>query len=108
MPKDPKRAVGYTVDLSAGMHHYTFVDGVGECRANFARLVESMGQATFDVVIASKAEYLFVDTSPMWMEKFIATAQRNHITVAAADTGREYDLTNPQDEADFRALRAKL
>ncbi|HEV8189999.1 MAG TPA: hypothetical protein VGP82_00710 [Ktedonobacterales bacterium] len=42
------------------------------------------------------------------MEKFIATAQRHHITVAAADTGREYDLTVPQDEADFRALREKL
>jgi hypothetical protein len=44
----------------------------------------------------------------MGMEKFIATAQRHHITVAAADTGREYDLTVPQDEADFRALREKL
>jgi hypothetical protein len=44
----------------------------------------------------------------MGMEKFIATAQRHHITVAAADTGREYDLTIPQDEADFRALREKL
>lgn len=38
------------------------------------------------------------------MEKFIVTAQRRGTTVADATTGREYDLTSPDDEADFRAL----
>lgn len=107
MPNEPKHVVGYAVDLSAGLHRYVSVDGVGECRENFAGLVASMEHPTFDAVVVAKAELLFVDTSPMWMEKFIATAQRNHITVAAVDTDREYDLTNPQDEVDFRAIGRK-
>src|SRR5262245_12564070 len=105
MSHESKRAVGYTVDLSAGLHRCVSLEGVGECRENFANLVAGMEHPTFDAVVVAKAEYLFVDTSPMWMEKFIATAQSNHITVADANTRREYDLANPQDEADFRALR---
>lgn len=111
MPSEPpprKRAFGYTIDTQAGFHRYVSVEGVGECRENFAALVASMEHPTFDAVVVAKAELLFVETSPMWIEKFIATAQRNHITIVAADTGREYDLTTPQDEAEFRALRHKL
>src|SRR5690349_19049258 len=104
MTDECKRAASYTVDLSAGLYRYVSVEGVGECREQFAALVASMEQANIDVVVTAKAELLFVDTSPMWMEKFIATAQRNHITVADANSSREYDLASPQDEADFRAL----
>jgi hypothetical protein len=89
------------------MHRYVAVEGVGECRENFANLVAGMEHGSFDVVVAAKAEYLFIDTSPMWIEKFIATAQSHHITVADAASGREYDFSNPQDEADFRALGKK-
>jgi hypothetical protein len=107
MTHERKRAVGYTIDPRAGMYQYTSVEGVGECRENFARLAADMERAAFDTVIASKAEYLFVDTSPMWMEKFIATALRYHVTVTDASSGREYDFSNPQDEADFRILGRK-
>lgn len=107
MTNERKRAATYAVDLSAGTHRYVSVEGVGECRERFAALVASMEQANLDVVVAAKAELLFVDTSPMWMEKFIATAQRHHITVADATSGREYDFASPQDEADFRALGKK-
>ena len=103
MTHERKRAVGYTIDPRAGMYQYTSVEGVGECRENFARLVADMERAAFDTVVASKAEYLFVDTSPMWMEKFIATAQRHGILVADADSGREYDLRLIDDETAFRA-----
>ncbi|HEV8189973.1 MAG TPA: hypothetical protein VGP82_00575 [Ktedonobacterales bacterium] len=108
MSNKPKHVVGYTVDLSAGFHRYVSVEGVGECRENFAGPVASMEHPTFEAVVVAKGEYLFVDTSPRWIEKFIATAQRNHIKVAAVDTARECDLANPQDEADFRTLREKL
>jgi len=107
MTHERKRAVGYTFDPSAGMHRYTSVEGVGECRENFARLVADMERAEFDTVIAAKAENLFIDTSPMWVEKFIATALRYHVTVTDAASGKEYDFSNPQDEADFRALGKK-
>lgn len=99
-----KRALAHAVDLGAGYHRYVNVEGVGECRENFAKLVAAMDAGNADVVVVSKAEYLFVDTSPLWMEKFIATAQRRSMTVADATTDREYDLTSPGDEADFRAL----
>jgi hypothetical protein len=103
-PQDRKKAVAYMVDTEPGMHRYAFVEGVGECRENFRQLVEGMDRGDIQVVVAAKAEYLFIDTSPMWMEKFIATAQRNGITVADAQSGREYDLLKPDDEAAFRKL----
>jgi hypothetical protein len=99
-----KHAAVYTVDTKPGEHRYASVDGVGECRDNFRRLIEGMERGDMQVVVALKAEYFFIDTSPMWMEKFIATAQRRGITIADATTGREYDLLQPEDEADFRKL----
>jgi hypothetical protein len=71
--KEPKRAAGYAIELQAGMHEYVEVEGVGECRANFFQLLQGMEDGAFDVALVYKASYLFVDTSPMWMEKFIAT-----------------------------------
>jgi hypothetical protein len=44
------------------------------------------------LVIIAKAQYLFVDTSPMWMEKFIGTAKRQGMFIADATSGKEYDL----------------
>jgi len=68
-----------------------------------ARMVQEMDEGKMDVVVAPKASLFFVDTSPMWIEKFIATAQRRWITLADADSGREYDLRLIDDEAAFRA-----
>jgi hypothetical protein len=107
MTNERKRDATYTVDLGAGTHRYVSIEGFGECRERFAALLAGMEQANFDVVVAAHAELLFVDTSPMWIEKFIATAQRHHITVADVTSGREYDFSSPQDEADFRALGKK-
>jgi hypothetical protein len=107
MTNERKRAATYTVDVGAGTHRYVSVEGVGECRERFAAIVAGMEQANFDVIVAARAELLFVDTSPMWMEKFIATAQHHRVTVADATSGREYDFSSPQDEADFRALGKK-
>jgi hypothetical protein len=107
MPHDPehnKRVSAYLVDTQPGYHRYINVEGVGECREPFARMVQEMEQGTMDVVVAAKASLLFVDTSPMWMEKFITTAKRRGITVADADSGREYDLRLVDDEAAFRAF----
>jgi hypothetical protein len=103
-PEGRKHALMYLVDLEAGVHRYAFVEGVGECRERFMRLVEDMERPDIHAVIVAKAQYLFVDTSNMWMEKFIATAKRHHILVADAIGKRQYDLSDPRDEADFRAL----
>jgi hypothetical protein len=105
-PTKKKRAVAYLIDLDAGFHRYVTVEGVGECRENFAQLVQGMELHPPDVVMVYKAEFLFIDTSPMWMEKFIATAQRHGITVVDTSQKREYDLRSPGDEAAFRALGA--
>jgi hypothetical protein len=102
-----KRAIIYTVDLSAGMHRYIAIEGVGECRHNFHRMLEALERGDAEAVIATKAEYFFVDTSPMWMEKFITTVQRRGILVADAERDRQYDLREPADEVAFRALRVK-
>jgi hypothetical protein len=104
MSNEGKRVAAYTVDFRPGMYSYVTVEGVGECRANFARLVSDMEHSKIDIVAAVKADLLFIDTSPMWIEIFIATALSHHITVADSTSGREYDFSNPQDEADFRAL----
>jgi hypothetical protein len=106
-PMQGKRATGYLVDPHPGLHSYVRVDGVGECREPFARMIEEMSQDTFDLVAVYKTELLYVDTSPMWMEKFIATVQRYHILIADASRGRTYDLLNPADEAAFRAYGKK-
>jgi len=98
-------AVGYTVDFTPGPHRFVAVEGVGECREPFARLVQALEREHIDAVVAEKAAYLFVDTASLWMEKFIAIAKRRRVGVADADSGREYDLNVPRDEAAFRALR---
>lgn len=99
-----KKMVSYTVDLQAGYHRYVQVDGVGECREHFARLVDDLDKRDIDGVVVAKAEYLFVDTSPMWMEKFITAVKRRGIVVADATSGKEYDLRLVDDEVAFRAL----
>jgi hypothetical protein len=86
------------------MHHYVYLEGVGECREPFMRLVADLENDKIDAVIVYKAKYLFIDTSPMWMEKFIATVKRRHALIADAETGREYDLNYPGDVAAFRLL----
>jgi hypothetical protein len=70
------RAVSYVVDMEAGEHQYVFLEGVGECRAHFQKLVEDLERGVAEVVVVAKASLLYVDTSPMWMEKFIATVKR--------------------------------
>jgi len=104
MSNEPKRVAAYTFDFRPGMYNYVTVEGVGECRANFARLVADMEQAKIDIVATTKAEFLFIDTSPMWIEKFIAIAQHHHISVVDITANREYHFSRPLDEADFRAL----
>ena len=57
------------------------------------------------MVVVADAKLLFIDTSPMWMEKFISTVKRRGILVADATHNKEYDLRKPEDEETFRALR---
>jgi hypothetical protein len=99
------RAVSYVVDMEAGEHRYVFVEGVGECRAHFKQLVEDLERGVADVVVVAKASLLYVDTSPMWMEKFIATVKRRGVLIADARTQEEYDLRKKEDETTFRALK---
>ena len=110
MPEKPrmkKKPAAYVVDTQPGNHSYAFVEGVGECRANFMRLVESIDTGDIDVVLVAKAELLFIDTSPLWMEKFIATVKRHHILLIDTTADREYRLDNPADEAAFRQVGKK-
>jgi hypothetical protein len=102
-PEHNPRASAYFVDTQPGYHRYVNVEGVGECRELFAQMVQEMDEGKMDVVVAAKASLFFVDTSPMWIEKFIATAQRRGILVADAESGREYDLRLIDDETAFRA-----
>jgi hypothetical protein len=117
MPKKPRpkhsahhqpRAVTYVVDLQAGEHRYVFVEGVGECRANFMQLVEDLDRGVADRVIVATASLLYADTSPMWMEKFIATIKRRGVLISDATTHKEYDLRQPGDESSFRALKGEM
>jgi hypothetical protein len=103
-PNKTRRLGGYLMDLRAGMHRYVYVEGVGECREPFMRLVADLENGKIDAVVVYEAKYLFIDTSPMWMEKFIATVKRRHALIADAQTGREYDLNDPDVEAAFRLL----
>lgn len=114
MPKKPsirkqsthqKRVVAYVVDTAPGEHSYRFVEGVGECRANFMKLVEDLDKGVADVVVVAAAKLLYIDTSAMWMEKFIATIKRRGVLIADAEQNKDYDLRKSEDEAAFRALR---
>lgn len=114
MPKRPRpkktsthqpRVVSYVVDMEAGEHRYVFLEGVGECRAHFQKLVEDLERGVAEVVVVAKASLLYVDTSPMWMEKFIATVKRRGVLIADARTQQEYDLRKREDETAFRALK---
>lgn len=99
-----KKALAYTIDLRAGYHRYVNVEGVGECREHFARMVNDLERGMADVVIVTGVQLLFVDTSPMWMEKFIATVKQHYIAIVDAATGKEYDLRKSEDEVAFRAM----
>jgi hypothetical protein len=99
-----KKTLAYTIDLRAGDYRYVNVEGVGECREHFARLVNSLEQGTADVVIVAGVQLLFVDTSPMWMEKFIATVKQHYATIVDATSGKRYDLRKSEDEVAFRAM----
>lgn len=106
-PENQKRAAMYLVDTQPGAHSYAFVEGVGECRKNFMDMVEGLEKGEVDVVVVAGAKLLYVDTSPMWMEKFISTVKRHGILIADAKENKEYNLRKPADEAAFRALRTR-
>ena len=106
-PAHQKRAIAYVVDTAPGEHSYRFVEGVGECRAHFMKLVEDLDKGIADVVIVAAAKLLYIDTSPLWMEKFIAIVKRRGILIADAEQNKEYDLRLPNDEKTFRALKHK-
>ena len=91
--------------MEAGEHRYVFLEGVGECRALFKQLVEDLDRGVAEVVVVAKASLLYVDTSPMWMEKFIVTVKRRGVLIADARTQKEYDLRKREDETAFRALK---
>jgi len=99
-----KRVAGYTIDLRAGYYHYVNVEGLGECREQFMKLVNDIDQGKFDIVMVASAQLLFVDTSPMWMEKLIAAVKQHFVLIADATSGRNYDLRKSEDERAFRAL----
>jgi hypothetical protein len=114
MPKKPRpkksadnqpRVVAYVVDMEAGEHRYVFIEGVGECRAHFKQMVEDLDRGLADMVMVATAALLYVDTSPMWMEKFIATVKRRGVLIADARMQKEYDLRKPEDEVAFRVLK---
>lgn len=69
------------------------------------QMVEDLDRGVVDVVIVAKASLLYIDTSPMWMEKFIATVKRRGVRIADATAHQEYDLRKPADERAFRALK---
>ena len=98
-----KNVAAYIIDLERKNPLYTTVEGVGKCRRNFANLVADLEKGDFGAVVVARAAFLFVDTSPMWMEKFIATVKRYHILVIDATSQREYDLCATEDELTFRA-----
>lgn len=99
-----KRAVAYVVDPEPGLHRYAFVEGVGECRENFKRLVDDLDRGKIDAVVAAAARYLYIDTSAMWIEKLIASVKRHRVLIVDAASGKEYDVRTADDEAAFRAL----
>lgn len=103
-PAHQKRPIAYVVDMQPGEHSYVFVEGVGECRAHFMRMVEALERGEGDILVVAHASLLFIDTSPMWIEKLIAILKRRGILIAATH-GKDYDLRKPEDEATFRALR---
>jgi hypothetical protein len=70
-------------------------------------MLAALERGDAEAVIAAKAEYFFVLTSPMWTEKFIATVQRRGLLVVDAERYREYDLREPADEVAFREQGAK-
>ena len=72
------------------------------------RMVEDLERGVADMVVVAKASLLYVDTSPMWMEKFIATVKRQGVLIADARTQKEYDLRKSEDEAAFRALKPEV
>jgi len=106
-PTHQKRAVAYVVDTVPGEHSYRFVEGVGECRAHFMKLVDDLDKGIADVVVVAAAKLLYIDTSPLWIEKFIATVKRRGVLIADAEQNKEYDLRQSEDEVAFRALRRK-
>jgi hypothetical protein len=104
---EKKKAAAYVVDTQPGNHSYAFVEGVGECRANFMWMVEGIDKGDIDVVLVMKAELLFIDTSPLWLENFVVTVKRHHILIVDTTRDKEYDLRKPEDEREFRELRTK-
>ena len=64
---------------------------------------DSLDKGVADVVVVAKASLLFVDTSPLWMEKFIATLKRHNVLVADTMEHKDYALRKPEDEAAFGA-----
>jgi hypothetical protein len=104
MSQPKQRAAGYAVDMTPGPHRFAFVEGVGECRETFRQLIDAMPDDKFDIIVAAKAEYLFFENSPMWMEKFIQATQRYGILIADATAHRIFDMRLQEDEVAFRAL----
>jgi hypothetical protein len=68
------------------------------------RMGEGRDKGEVDVLVVADAKLLFIDTSAMWREKFMATVKRRHTLIADATRNKDYDLSKLEDEEAVRAL----
>jgi len=99
-----RKAAIYAAAHDGKMRNFAYHEGLGECRETFSRLLYTVQEGEFGVILTPDAACLAIETSPAWMEAFIQAVKEHEVLIG--DHGHElvYDLREEEDEARFRGL----
>src|SRR3984893_3704641 len=100
---DRKVAI-YAAEHDGKMRNFAYLEGLGECRETFSRLLQGVQQGEMGVVMTPDAACLSIETSPGWMEAFIQTVKQHQVLIGDHGHDLVYDLRDEEDEAQFRDL----
>lgn len=100
-----KRKVAvYAAAHEGKMRNFAYLEGLGECRETFARLVEGVQGGEIGVILTHDAACLVIETSPGWMEEFIQAIKLQRVLIGDRSHDLLYDLCESDDETRFRGL----
>src|SRR6266704_4789868 len=99
-----RKAAMYAAQHDSKVRNFVYLEGLGECRETFSRLLQDVQKGEIGVILTPDAACLAIETAPGWMEAFIQAVKQHQVLIGDHSRDLVYDLRDEEDEAQFRAL----
>jgi len=99
-----RKAAMYAAQHDSKVRNFVYLEGLGECRETFSRLLQDVQKGEIGVILTPDAACLAIETAPGWMEAFIQAVKQHEVLIGDHSHDLVYDLRDEEDEAQFRSL----